>query len=162
MGRDGRHQMAVRVFITRTPTSPASCTMRATCASWRRGGVNQTYLRLIGAITGFAVEADGNRGAAGIRHSLVRVDGEVEMSSNRGAWMMFPHVTTGRPKKVKAASMTLRQSSERRGHALVEAHVRVSRRVGRPGRRPITQPLRAPCKADGAAEGGAGANALAD
>jgi acyl-CoA thioester hydrolase len=137
--RDGRHQMAVRVYYEDTDFT--GIVYHASYLRFmERGRTN--YLRLIGAdqralFEAAAVEAPG----------FAFVVRSMAIEFFKPARMDDVLIVTTEPEEVKGASMTLRQSVTRAADVLVEAHVRVAFVLG--GRaRPIPKPLRAALQAD--------------
>jgi acyl-CoA thioester hydrolase len=137
--RDGRHQMAVRVYYEDTDFT--GIVYHASYLRFmERGRTN--YLRLIGADQRalFAAAAAEAPGFAFVVRSMA-------IEFLKPARMDDVLVITTEPEEVKGASMTLRQRVMREADTLVEAHVRVAFVSG--GRaRPIPKPLRAAMQAD--------------
>ena len=136
--RDGRHQMAVRVYYEDTDFT--GIVYHASYLRFmERGRTN--YLRLIGADHRSLFEAT-EREAPGFAF-VVR---SMAIEFLKSARMDDVLVVTTEPEQVKGASMTLRQKVMRQADVLVEAHVRVAFVSG--GRaRPIPKPLRAAMRA---------------
>src|SRR5215468_6617999 len=136
--RDGRHQMAVRVYYEDTDFT--GIVYHASYLRFmERGRTN--YLRLIGADQRALFEAT-EREAPGFAF-VVR---SMAIEFLKPARMDDVLVVTTEAEEVKGASMTLRQSVMREADVLVEAHVRVAFVSG--GRaRPIPKPLRAAMRA---------------
>jgi acyl-CoA thioester hydrolase len=137
--RDGRHQMAVRVYYEDTDFT--GIVYHASYLRFmERGRTN--YLRLIGADQRALFEAT-EREAPGFAF-VVR---SMAIEFLKPAHMDDVLIVTTEPEEVKGASMTLRQRVARETDVLVEAHVRVAFVSG--GRaRPIPKPLRAAMRAD--------------
>ena len=137
--RDGRHQMAVRVYYEDTDFT--GIVYHASYLRFmERGRTN--YLRLIGADQRALFEA-AEREAPGFAF-VVR---SMAIEFLKPARMDDVLIVTTEPEEVKGASMTLRQRVTRQADVLVEAHVRVAFVSG--GRaRPIPKPLRAALRAD--------------
>jgi acyl-CoA thioester hydrolase len=137
--RDGRHQMAVRVYYEDTDFT--GIVYHASYLRFmERGRTN--YLRLIGADQRALFEA-AEREAPGFSF-VVR---SMAIEFLKPARMDDVLIVTTEPEEVKGASMTLRQRVTRQADVLVEAHVRVAFVSG--GRaRPIPKPLRAALRAD--------------
>jgi acyl-CoA thioester hydrolase len=137
--RDGRHQMAVRVYYEDTDFT--GIVYHASYLRFmERGRTN--YLRLIGADQRALFEA-----AAAEAPGFAFVVRSMAIEFLKPARMDDVLVITTEPEEVKGASMTLRQSVTREADVLVEAHVRVAFVSG--GRaRPIPKPLRAAMRAD--------------
>jgi len=136
--REGRHQMAVRVYYEDTDFT--GIVYHASYLRFmERGRTN--YLRLIGADQRSLFEAS-EREAPGFAF-VVR---SMAIEFLRPGRMDDVLVVTTEPEEVKGASMMLRQKVTRQGDVLVEAHVRVAFVSG--GRaRPIPKPLRAAMQA---------------
>ena len=136
--RDGRHQMAVRVYYEDTDFT--GIVYHASYLRFmERGRTN--YLRLIGADQRALFEA-AEREAPGFAF-VVR---SMAIEFLKPARMDDVLIVTTEPEEVKGASMTLRQRVMRQADVLVEAHVRVAIVSG--GRaRPIPKPLRAAMRA---------------
>jgi len=132
--RDGRHQMAVRVYYEDTDFT--GIVYHASYLRFmERGRTN--YLRLIGADQRALFEA-AEREAPGFAF-VVR---SMAIEFLKPARMDDVLIVATEPDEVKGASMTLRQRVTREADVLVEAHVRVAFVSG--GRaRPIPKPLRA-------------------
>jgi acyl-CoA thioester hydrolase len=137
--RDGRHEMAVRVYYEDTDFS--GIVYHASYLRFmERGRTN--YLRLIGADHRSLFEAT-EREAPGFAF-VVR---SMAIEFFKPARMDDVLAVMTKPEEVKGASMTLRQKVMRRDDVLVEALVRVAFvSGGRP--RPIPKPLRAAMQAD--------------
>ena len=137
--RDGRHEMAVRVYYEDTDFS--GIVYHASYLRFmERGRTN--YLRLIGADHRSLFEAT-EQAAPGFAF-VVR---SMAIEFLKPARMDDVLAITTEPEEVKGASMTLRQKVMRRDDVLVEAHVRVAFVSG--GRaRPIPKPLRTAMQAD--------------
>jgi acyl-CoA thioester hydrolase len=137
--RDGRHEMAVRVYYEDTDFS--GIVYHASYLRFmERGRTN--YLRLIGADHRSLFEAT-ERDAPGFAF-VVR---SMAIEFFKPARMDDVLAVMTKPEEVKGASMTLRQKVMRRDDVLVEALVRVAFVSG--GRaRPIPKPLRAAMQAD--------------
>jgi len=137
--RDGRHQMAVRVYYEDTDFT--GIVYHASYLRFmERGRTN--YLRLIGADQRALFEA-AEREAPGFSF-VVR---SMAIEFLKPARMDDVLIVTTEPEEVKGASMTLRQKVMRQAEVLVEAHVRVAFVSG--GRaRPIPKPLRAALHSD--------------
>ena len=137
--RDGRHEMAVRVYYEDTDFS--GIVYHASYLRFmERGRTN--YLRLIGADHRSLFEAT-EREAPGFAF-VVR---SMAIEFFKPARMDDVLAVMTKPEEVKGASMTLRQKVMRRDDVLVEALVRVAFVSG--GRaRPIPKPLRAAMQAD--------------
>jgi len=137
--RDGRHQMAVRVYYEDTDFT--GIVYHASYLRFmERGRTN--YLRLIGADQRSLFEA-AEQEAPGFAF-VVR---SMAIEFLKPARMDDVLAITTEPEEVKGASMTLRQRVMRQAEVLVEAHVRVAFVSG--GRaRPIPKPLRAALHAD--------------
>jgi acyl-CoA thioester hydrolase len=137
--RDGRHQMAVRVYYEDTDFT--GIVYHASYLRFmERGRTN--YLRLIGADQRALFEA-AEREAPGFAF-VVR---SMAIEFLKPARMDDVLIITTEAEEVKGASMTLRQTVMREADVLVEAHVRVAFVSG--GRaRPIPKPLRAAMGAD--------------
>jgi acyl-CoA thioester hydrolase len=137
--RDGRHQMAVRVYYEDTDFT--GIVYHASYLRFmERGRTN--YLRLIGADQRSLFEAP-EREAPGFAF-VVR---SMAIEFLKPARMDDILLVTTEPEEVRGASMTLRQRVMRQADVLVEAHVRVAFVSG--GRaRPIPKPLRAALQAD--------------
>ena len=131
--REGRHQMAVRVYYEDTDFT--GIVYHASYLRFmERGRTN--YLRLIGADHRSLFEA-AEREAPGFAF-VVR---SMAIEFLKPARMDDVLIVTTEPEEVKGASMTLRQKVMRQADVLVEAHVRVAFVSG--GRaRPIPKPLR--------------------
>jgi acyl-CoA thioester hydrolase len=142
--RDGRHQMAVRVYYEDTDFT--GIVYHANYLRFmERGRTN--YLRLIGADQRALFE-QAEKEAPGFAF-VVR---SMSIEFLKPAQMDDLLTITTAPEEIKGASMTLYQKVLREDAVLAEAHVRVAFVSG--GRaRPIPKPLRAAMKADG---GGAG------
>ncbi len=142
--RDGRHEMAVRVYYEDTDFT--GIVYHASYLRFmERGRTN--YLRLLGADQRALFEA-AEKEAPGF--SFVVRSMNIEFLKPARMDDLLAIVTA--PAEVKGASMTLQQQVLRGADALVEAHVRVAFVSG--GRaRPIPKPLRAAMKTDGAAAG---------
>ena len=138
--RDGRHQMAVRVYYEDTDFT--GIVYHASYLRFmERGRTN--YLRLVGADQRALFEA-AELEAPGFAF-VVR---SMAIEFLKPARMDDVLIVTTEPEEVKGASMTLRQSVTREADVLVEADVRVAFVSG--GRaRPIPKPLRAALQADG-------------
>ena len=136
--REGRHEMAVRVYYEDTDFT--GIVYHASYLRFmERGRTN--YLRLIGADHRSLFEAT-EREAPGFAF-VVR---SMAIEFLKSARIDDVLVVTTEPEEVKGASMTLRQKVMRYGDVLVEAHVRVAFVSG--GRaRPIPKPLRAAMQA---------------
>jgi len=132
--RDGRHQMAVRVYYEDTDFT--GIVYHASYLRFmERGRTN--YLRLIGADQRALFEA-AEQEAPGFAF-VVR---SMAIEFLKPARMDDVLIITTEAEEVKGASMTLRQRVMREADVLVEAHVRVAFVSG--GRaRPIPKPLRA-------------------
>jgi len=137
--REGRHDMAVRVYYEDTDFT--GIVYHASYLRFmERGRTN--YLRLIGADQRSLFEA-AEREAPGFAF-VVR---SMAIEFLKPARMDDVLIVTTEPEEVKGASMTLRQKVMRQADVLVEAHVRVAFVSG--GRaRPIPKPLRAALQAD--------------
>ena len=136
--RDGRHQMAVRVYYEDTDFTGIVYHASYLCFM-ERGRTN--YLRLIGAGQRALFEA-AELEAPGFAF-LVR---SMAIEFLKPARMDDVLIVATEPEEVKGASMTLRQRVTRQADVLVEAHVRVAFVSG--GRaRPIPKPLRAALQA---------------
>jgi acyl-CoA thioester hydrolase len=137
--RDGRHDMAVRVYYEDTDFT--GIVYHASYLRFmERGRTN--YLRLIGADQRALFEAT-EREAPGFAF-VVR---SMAIEFLKPARMDDVLIVTTEPEELKGASMTLRQRVMRQADVLVEAHVRVAFVSG--GRaRPIPKPLRAALQAD--------------
>jgi acyl-CoA thioester hydrolase len=131
--RDGRHQMAVRVYYEDTDFT--GIVYHASYLRFmERGRTN--YLRLVGTDQRALFEA-AEREAPGFAF-VVR---SMAIEFLKPARMDDVLAVTTEPEEVKGASMTLWQKVMREGDVLVEAHVRVAFVSG--GRaRPIPRPLR--------------------
>ena len=142
--RDGRHQMAVRVYYEDTDFT--GIVYHASYLRFmERGRTN--YLRLLGADQRALFEevAKEAPGFAFVVRSM-----SIEFLKPARMDDLLAIVTA--PEEVKGASMTLHQRVMRGEEVLSEAHVRVAFVSG--GRaRPIPKPLRAAMKGNG---GGAG------
>ena len=137
--REGRHEMAVRVYYEDTDFT--GIVYHANYLRFmERGRTN--YLRLIGADHRSlfeATEREAPRFAFVVRSMAIEFLKPARMDD------ILAVITT--PEDVKGASMTLWQKVLRRDDVLVEAHVRVAFVSG--GRaRPIPKPLRAAMGAD--------------
>jgi acyl-CoA thioester hydrolase len=142
--RDGRHEMAVRVYYEDTDFT--GIVYHASYLRFmERGRTN--YLRLLGADQRALFEA-AEKEAPGF--SFVVRSMNIEFLKPARMDDLLAIVTA--PAEVKGASMTLQQQVLRGADALVEAHVRVAF-VSAGRARPIPKPLRAAMKADGAAAG---------
>jgi acyl-CoA thioester hydrolase len=132
--RDGRHEMAVRVYYEDTDFS--GVVYHASYLRFmERGRTN--YLRLIGADQRGLFEAAETEapGFAFVVRSMT-------IEFLKPARMDDLLVVVTEPEEIKGASMTLRQRVLRADIVLAEAHVRVAFVAG--GRaRPIPKPLRA-------------------
>ena len=137
--RDGRHEMAVRVYYEDTDFT--GIVYHASYLRFmERGRTN--YLRLIGADQR-ALYEQAEKEAPGFAF-VVR---SMTIEFLKPARMDDVLIVTTEAAEVKGASMTLRQSVTREADTLVEAHVRVAFVSG--GRaRPIPKPLRAAMRAD--------------
>jgi acyl-CoA thioester hydrolase len=137
--RDGRHEMAVRVYYEDTDFT--GIVYHASYLRFmERGRTN--YLRLIGADQRSLFEA-AEREAPGFAF-VVR---SIAIEFLKPARMDDVLVVATEPEEVKGASMILRQKIMREADMLVEARVRVAFVSG--GRaRPIIKPLRAAMQAD--------------
>ena len=137
--RDGRHEMAVRVYYEDTDFS--GIVYHASYLRFmERGRTN--YLRLIGADHRSLFEAT-EREAPGFAF-VVR---SMAIEFLKPARMDDVLAVITEPEEVKGASMTLRQKVMRRDDVLVEALVRVAF-VSDGRARPIPKPLRAAMQAD--------------
>jgi acyl-CoA thioester hydrolase len=137
--RDGRHEMAVRVYYEDTDFT--GIVYHASYLRFmERGRTN--YLRLIGTDQRSLFEA-AEREAPGFAF-VVR---SIAIEFFKPARMDDVLVVATEPEEVKGASMILRQKIMREADMLVEARVRVAFVSG--GRaRPIVKPLRAAMQAD--------------
>jgi acyl-CoA thioester hydrolase len=137
--RDGRHQMAVRVYYEDTDFT--GIVYHASYLRFmERGRTN--YLRLIGADQRALFEA-AEKEAPGFAF-VVR---SMAIEFLKPARMDDVLTVITESEEVKGASMTLRQRVMREADVLIEAHVRVAFVSG--GRaRPIPKPLRAAMRAD--------------
>jgi acyl-CoA thioester hydrolase len=137
--RDGRHQMAVRVYYEDTDFT--GIVYHASYLRFmERGRTN--YLRLIGADQRALFEA-----AAAEAPGFAFVVRSMTIEFLKPARMDDVLIVTTEAEEVKGASMTLRQTVMREAEVLIEAHVRVAFVSG--GRaRPIPKPLRAALRAD--------------
>jgi acyl-CoA thioester hydrolase len=137
--RDGRHQMAVRVYYEDTDFT--GIVYHASYLRFMERG-RSNYLLLIGADQRSLFEA-AEREAPGFAF-VVR---SMAIEFLKPARMDDVLIVTTEAEEVKGASMTLRQTVTRQADVLVEAHVRVAFVSG--GRaRPIPKPLRAALQAD--------------
>jgi acyl-CoA thioester hydrolase len=137
--RDGRHQMAVRVYYEDTDFT-GIVYHAGYLRFMERGRTN--YLRLIGADQRALFEA-----AAAEAPGFAFVVRSMAIEFLKPARMDDVLIITTEAEEVKGASMTLRQTVMREADVLVEAHVRVAFVSG--GRaRPIPKPLRAAMGAD--------------
>jgi acyl-CoA thioester hydrolase len=137
--RDGRHEMAVRVYYEDTDFT--GIVYHASYLRFMERG-RSNYLRLIGADQRLLFEA-AQREAPGFAF-VVR---SIAIEFLKPARMDDVLVVVTEPEDVKGASMTLRQRVRREPDLLVEARVRVAFVSG--GRaRPIPKPLRAAMRAD--------------
>ena len=137
--RDGRHEMAVRVYYEDTDFT--GIVYHASYLRFMERG-RSNYLRLIGADQRALFEA-AEREAPGFSF-VVR---SMAIEFLKPARMDDVLIVTTEPEEVKGASMTLRQRVTRQADVLVEAHVRVAFVSG--GRaRPNPKPLRAALRAD--------------
>jgi acyl-CoA thioester hydrolase len=136
--REGRHQMAVRVYYEDTDFT--GIVYHASYLRFmERGRTN--YLRLIGADQRALFEA-----AAAEAPGFAFVVRSMTIEFLKPARMDDVLIVTTEAAEVKGASMTLRQSVTREADTLVEAHVRVAFVSG--GRaRPIPKALRAAMRA---------------
>jgi acyl-CoA thioester hydrolase len=136
--RNGRHEMAVRVYYEDTDFT--GIVYHASYLRFmERGRTN--YLRLIGADQRALFEA-----AAAEAPGFAFVVRSMAIEFLKPARMDDVLLVTTEPEEVKGASMTLRQQVVRQPDVLVEAHVRVAFVAG--GRaRPIPKPLRAAMRA---------------
>ncbi len=137
--RDGRHEMAVRVYYEDTDFT--GIVYHASYLRFmERGRTN--YLRLLGADQRALFE-QAETEAPGFAF-VVR---SMSIEFLRPARMDDLLTVVTAPEEVKGASMTLRQQVRRGDEVLADAHVRVAFVSG--GRaRPIPKPLRAAMKAD--------------
>ena len=137
--RDGRHEMAVRVYYEDTDFT--GIVYHASYLRFmERGRTN--YLRLLGADQRALFEA-AEKEAPGF--AFVVRSMSIEFLKPARMDDLLAIVTAA--EEVKGASMTLRQKVLRREETLIEAQVRVAFVSG--GRaRPIPKPLRAAMKAD--------------
>jgi acyl-CoA thioester hydrolase len=137
--RDGRHEMAVRVYYEDTDFT--GIVYHASYLRFmERGRTN--YLRLLGADQRALFEK-AEKEAPGF--AFVVRSMSIEFLKPARMDDMLAIVTE--PDEVKGASMTLRQKVLREDVVLAEAHVRVAFVSG--GRaRPIPKPLRAAMKVD--------------
>jgi acyl-CoA thioester hydrolase len=142
--RDGRHQMAVRVYYEDTDFT--GIVYHASYLRFmERGRTN--YLRLIGADQRALFE-QAEKEAPGF--AFVVRSMSIEFLKPARMDDLLAIVTA--PEEVKGASMTLHQRVMRGAEVLSEAHVRVAFVSG--GRaRPIPKPLRTAMKANGGGVG---------
>jgi acyl-CoA thioester hydrolase len=138
--RDGRHEMAVRVYYEDTDFT--GVVYHASYLRFmERGRTN--YLRLIGADQR-ALYEQAEKEAPGFAF-VVR---SMSIEFLKPARMDDVLAVVTAPEEIKGASMTLRQQVLRQDDLLAEAHVRVAC-VSDGRARPIPKPLRAAMKGDG-------------
>jgi acyl-CoA thioester hydrolase len=140
--RDGRHEMAVRVYYEDTDFT--GIVYHASYLRFmERGRTN--YLRLLGADQRALFEA-AEKEAPGFAFVVRSMSIEFLKSARMDDLLTIATA----PEEVKGASMTLHQKVLRQEDVLAEAHVRVAFVSG--GRaRPIPKALRAVMKPDGGA-----------
>jgi acyl-CoA thioester hydrolase len=140
--RDGRHEMAVRVYYEDTDFT--GIVYHASYLRFmERGRTN--YLRLLGADQRALFEA-AEKEAPGFAFVVRSMSIEFLKSARMDDLLTIATA----PEEVKGASMTLHQKVLRAAEVLAEAHVRVAFVSG--GRaRPIPKALRAVMKPDGGA-----------